>query len=316
MITAVPKQPMSRCVGEPLKRWNHGWRLFICLPFVLFGAACGIDQKGMVLLVDPTYRATVFSSYRNGITMPDGLWWHNGQLFMADEGGRALRVWSAAGIKTLSDASVGLQSPDDLVMDNDGNLFFTDDEAGGVWQRDTTGKTFQLAGREKGLISTAAIAIAPTGEILAGDGMRHQVFSVSRNGEVSVFLGTGYGINKPESMVFDESGNLYIADNQDQIVYMVTPELKLQRLLEKHLGFSPETLWYAKNTLFITDSAAGKLYRYAPESGLQTIAVFGGKLAAVNGITMDEQGSIYLSIQTDLKRKMGYLIKLEREAKS
>jgi sugar lactone lactonase YvrE len=268
----------------------------------------------MVLMTDPTYRASVFSTNKDGITVPDGLLWRQGQLFIADEGGSALRLWQpATGIQTLSDASLGLQSPEDIVSDAEGNLFWSDDDAGGVWQRDVTGKTLQLAGKDKGLLSTEAIALAPNGQILAGDGKKHQVFSVSRNGDVTVFLGPGYGIRKPESMVFDERGNLYIADNQDQIVYVLTPEMKLQRLLEKRAGFSPETMWYTNGALFITDSYAGKLYRYTPEDGLKTIAVLGGKLAVVNGITMDEQGSIYLSIQTDLQRKIGYILKLERE---
>lgn len=297
-----------------IKKRTQVMIVFACLLVALLFTACGIDQKGMVLLTDQSYRASIFSTNKDGITVPDGLLWRHGQLFIADEGGSALRVWNqSTGIQTLSDASLGLQSPEDIVMDAEGNLFFSDDDAGGIWQRDTSGKTFQLAGKDKGLISTEAIALAPSGEILAGDGKKHQVFSVDRKGEVSVFLGAGYGIRKPESMVFDEKGNLYIADNQDQIVYLLTPDMKLQRLLEKRAGFSPETIWYTNGTLFITDSYAGKLYRYTPEEGLKTIAVFGGKLAVVNGLTMDEQGNIYVSIQTDLKRKIGYLVKLERE---
>ena len=279
-----------------------------------FSSACGVDQKGMVLLTDQSYRASIFSTNKDGITTPDGLLWRNGQLWIADEGGSALRVWRpGAGVQTLAEATLGLQSPEDLVMDADGNVFWSDDDTGGVWERDANGKTFQFVGKDKGLISTEAIALAPNGDLLVGDGLKHQVFSVTRSGEVSVFLGVGYGIRKPESMVFDEKGNLYIADNEDNIVYLLTPEMKLQRLLEKREGFSPETLWYAHGTLFITDSYAGKLYRFTPEDGLQTIAVFGGKLATVNGVTMDEQGSIYLSIQTNLKRKIGYIVKLEPE---
>jgi sugar lactone lactonase YvrE len=284
----------------------------LCCAFGL--SACGLSQKGMVMMTDPTYRATVIGTQQDGFSVPDGILWRQGKFVMADEGGGALRIWSNANeVKTLCDASLGIQSPEDLVMDSEGNVFFTDDDAGGVWEVEHSGKAFLLAGKDKGLVSTEGIALAPTGEILVGDGLRHQVYSVSRSGEVSVFLGSGYGITKPESMVFDEKGNLYIADNEDQIVYLLTPEMKLQRLIENQPGFSPETIWYAHGTLFITDSAAGKLYRYTPEEGLKTIAVFGGKLAAVNGLTMDEEGNLYVSIQTDLRRQLGYIVKLEHE---
>ncbi len=289
-------------------------KTIIVLLFVLCLTGCGLDQKGMVLLTDQSYKASIFSTNRDGITVPDGLLWRQGKLFIADEGGSALRVWSpGTGLQTLGDAKFGLMSPEDIVMDAEGNIFFSDDDAGGVWHIDPQGKVSALAGKEQGLLSTEAIALAPSGEILAGDGKQHQVFKVSRAGEVTVFLGPNYGIRKPESLVFDESGNLFIADNQDQIVYRLTPDMKLQRLIEERAGFSPETLWYAHGALFITDSYAGKLYRFTPEEGLKTIAVFGGKLAVVNGITMDDNQSIYVSIQTDLHRKIGYIIKLERE---
>jgi sugar lactone lactonase YvrE len=287
--------------------------IFVLL-FVLCLTGCGLDQKGMVLLTDQSYKANIFSANRDGITVPDGLLWRQGKLFIADEGGSALRVWSPdTGLQTLGDARMGLMSPEDIVIDAEGHIFFSDDDAGGIWHIDPQGKLSALASKEQGLISTEAIALAPSGDILAGDGKLHQVFKVSRTGAVTVFLGPSYGIRKPESLVFDENGNLFIADNQDQIVYRLTPDLKLERYIEEREGFSPETLWYAHGTLFITDSYAGKLYRFTPEEGLKTIAVFGGKLAVVNGITMDDNQNIYVSIQTDLLRKIGYIIKLERE---
>lgn len=292
-------------------RLAHFIGLLCC---ALSWSACGLNQKGMVMMTDPAYRATIIGTQQDGFTVPDGILWKQGKFFMADEGSGAMRVWSnAREVKTLCDTSLGIQSPEDLVMDSEGNVFFTDDDAGGVWEVEHTGKAFLLAGKNKGLASTEGIALAPTGELLVGDGVRHQVFRVTRSGEVSVFLGPGYGITKPESMVFDEKGNLYIADNEDQIVYLLTPDLRLQRLIENRAGFSPETIWYANHTLYITDSQNGKLSRFTPEEGLKTIAVFGGKLSNICGLTMDEQNNIYVSVQTDLRRKLGYLVKLEHE---
>jgi sugar lactone lactonase YvrE len=277
-------------------------------------SGCGLDQKGMVLFTDPSYRATVVGTNKDGFTVPDGLLWKEGKLFMADEGGNALRVWTSANdVKTLSDPNLGIMSPEDLVMDVEGNIFFTDDDAGGLWEVDKQGKSFLLAGKDKGLISTEGVALAPWGAILVGDGETHQIFSVSRTGSVSVFLGADAGIKKPESMVFDEKGNLYIADNTDNILYLMTPDKQLHRPIENREGFSPETHWYSQGLLYITDSQNGKLFTYTPEEGLKTIAGFGGKLAYVCGITTDDKGNIYLSIQTNLKHNIGYILRLEKE---
>lgn len=287
--------------------------LALILSSILLGG-CSLDQKGMVLLTDKSYRATVLGTGKDGFTVPDGILWKQGKLYLADEGGSAFRVWKNGNqMTTLSDASSGIMSPEDFVIDGEGNIFFTDDDAGGVWEISNQNKTFLLAGKDKGLTSTEGIALAPDGTILVGETESHRVMSVSRSGEVSVFLDESYGIKKAESMVYDKAGNLFIADNEDNVLYLLTPDKKLYRPIENREGFSPETIWYTNGVLYITDSQDGKLFEYTPENGLRTIAVFGGKLTAVCGITTDVNGSIYLSIQTDLKHKVGYILRLDKE---
>jgi hypothetical protein len=110
-------------------------------------------------------------------------------------------------------------------------------------------------------------------------------------------------IAKPESFAFDAAGNLYIADNEEDILYLVTADGRLRRPIARREGFSPESLHFSGGVLFITDSANGKLHRYSPEDGLTTFAVFAGELANVQGITSDDAGSLYVSVQSDLKAR-------------
>jgi sugar lactone lactonase YvrE len=275
-------------------------------------SGCVLDQKGLVFMIDKSYRPAVIGTADSGFSMPDGIAWRNGRFIMADEGGHAVRDWKSPGdVKTLCDRSTGINEPEDLAFDDEGNIFFTDDEAGGVWEIDRTGHTTELAGRSKGLFSTEGIVISPSGEILVGDGVRHEVFSVSRTGKVSLFLGTSYGITKPETMTYDERGNLYIGDNVDDVVYVLGHDMKFTRLIEARETFSPEGLLYANHALYITDSKHGKLSRYTPADGLETIAVFAGSLRRVCGLTTDNDGTLFLSIQSDLENKRGYLVSLE-----
>jgi sugar lactone lactonase YvrE len=284
---------------------------FVALGALFSSSGCVLDRKAMVFVIDKAYHPVVVGTTDSGFSMPDGIVWRDGAFVMADEGGHAVRVWKDANdVQTLCDAKVGIREPEDLAFDGDGNLFFTDDEAGGVWEIDKNGHTSLLAGRKKGLFSTEGIVIAPSGEILVGDGERHEVFSVSRTGNVSVFLGTSYGITKPETMTYDERGNLYIGDNVDDVLYMVGRDMKLNRVIEKRDTFSPEGILYARNALYITDSKHGKLSRFTPAEGLQTIAVFAGSLRRVCGITTDNDGTLFVSIQ-DLENERGYLVGLE-----
>jgi sugar lactone lactonase YvrE len=277
-------------------------------------ASCRLQKHGLVMMTDESYKARMLATSKMGFGSPDGLLWRNGKLYIADEGAVALETWSAAdGLKQLADSRLGFLSPEDLVMDREGNIFFTDDDAGGVWEIDANGKARLLAGKDKGLISTEGIALAPDGSILVGDGEQHAVFRVTREGKVSEFLGRQYGIRKPESMTFDDQGNLYIADNEDGVLYLLDNKHELHRIIDRREGFSPETLFYFRGALYITDSHNGKLSVYRPNEELKTIAAFAGELKNVQGITVDDAGIIYLSVQTNLKHKVGDIIEISKE---
>jgi sugar lactone lactonase YvrE len=288
---------------------------------VAFGAlflltSCkALGKEGLVLMTDDSYKATVFATNKIGFGAPDGILWNKGKLYLADEGGVALEVWDQNdGLKKLMDGQFGTKSPEDLVMNAQGDVFFSDDDAGGVWEVEATGKQRLLAGKDKGLTSTEGIALAPDGSILVGDADQHEVFKVARNGAVSVFLGKEFGITKPESMAFDDKGNLYIADNENNVLYMLDSSHKLHIVIDRKDQFSPETIFYSRGSLYITDSHASKLYLYTPNEELKTIAAFGGQLKNVQGVTVDDRGDIYVSIQSDLKHNVGYIVKISKES--
>jgi sugar lactone lactonase YvrE len=219
-----------------IKKLPIALALFACAVLT----SCGVKKEGLVIMTDPSYKATMFVTNKIGIGSPDGLLWHKGKLYFADEGGLALESWSRnEGLKRLMDAGFGCESPEDLVIDAQDNIFFTDDDSGGLWEFTSDGKPRLVAGKEKGLISTEGIALAPDGALLVGDGEMHKVFRVTRDGQVSDFLGIEYGITKPESMVYDDRGNLYIADNEDNVLYLLDATHKLHRIIDRKDSFCP-----------------------------------------------------------------------------
>jgi sugar lactone lactonase YvrE len=281
---------------------------------LVFLTSCKLQKEGLVIMTDASYKASIFATSKAGFGSPDGLLWRNGKLYLANEGSDALQVWNKAdGLKRLADTKLGILSPEDLVMDKDGNIFFTDDDAGGLWEVDAQGNTRLIAGKDKGLISTEGIALAPDGSLLVGDGEQHEVFRVTRDGKVSEFLGKEYGMTKPESMVFDDKGNLYIADNVDNVLYLLDMNHQLHRIVDRKDTFSPETIYFFKGSLYITDSHNAKLYIYTPSEELRTIAAFGGQLKNVQGVTVDDQGNIFVSVQSDLKHDVGDIIEISKE---
>lgn len=285
------------------------------LVFALSLGGCQLWQRdGVILLLEGSYRASLLGGANDGFAAPDGLVWREGKLYVADEGTSTVTEWSrSAGRRSLADAKLGISTPEDVVAGPDGELFFTDDKSGGVWEVDASGKAFLLAGRERGLASTEGIALSPWGTLMVGETGGNRILEVDRTGAVSVFLGPEHGLSKPESMAFDEQGNLFIADNEDDVLYLRSVDGTLHELVRRD-GFSPETITYAGGTLYMTDSKNGKLFRYTAQAGLETIAVFGGRLKRVSGITTDPLGGIYLSVQSGSAGVPGYILHLEKSA--
>ena len=276
-------------------------------------AACGrLDQRAMLLVLDATYEAETLLTNRDGIASPDGLRWENGSLYIADEGGSAIRVLGPDGrVAILATAKDGLQSPEDLARGPDGALYWTDDDAGGLWRLGEGGAEQRLAA-EGPLADSEGLAVTRAGAILIGGGEAGRILMLGRDGSVRPLR---LRISKPESMAFDGEGNLYIADNDADILYLLTPQGRLHRPIATQDGFSPETLHFSHGALLITDSRNGKLHRYTPEDGLSTVAVLAGELANVQGVTSDDAGNIYLSVQTDLKALRGTVLRLRKRAR-
>jgi sugar lactone lactonase YvrE len=290
-------------------------RTALSLLLALLLGACGpLDQEAMVLAVEPGWTAEVVASEKDGFASPDGLLWDGGTLYVADEGGSAVRAWRpGARPATLADARAGLASPEDLVRDAAGNVYFTDDTRGGLWRTDPSGRTAALVAPGRGLRSTEGLGLSPAGDLIVGDSSGHRVLKVAPDGTASVLIGADEGIAKPESFAFDDKGDLYIADNRDNVLYLRTADGRLHRVIAERSGFSPESLRFAGGALFITDSADGKLFRYTPDDGLAVIALFGGSLANIQGIAADDRGALYVSVQSDLKGRKGYILKLYRK---
>src|SRR5437667_12165009 len=104
----------------------------ISIAFIAFGlvflTSCKLHKEGLVLMTDESYKASVFATNKLGFGSPDGIVWHKGKLYLADEGGVALELWSKTeGLSKLMDSGFGVQSPEDVVIDSQDNIFFTDD---------------------------------------------------------------------------------------------------------------------------------------------------------------------------------------------
>jgi serine/threonine-protein kinase len=277
-------------------------------------SACGeLDQEGMVLLLDEEMSAEIVLGNGDGIASPDGLLWSGGTLYIADEGGSAVRAWTPGRpVRTLADRRDGLSSPEDLAADSAGNLYASDDDRGGVWQISSRRAVASLPS-VRAASSSEGLALSPQGLLLVGDQRGHRILAAQREARGFVLLNSRGGIRKPESFSFDDDGDLYVADNLDRVLYRLARDGTLHRPIAGRPGFSPESIHFTDSGLYITDSEHGKLFRYTEQDGLVAVAVFAGTLSNVQGITSDEAGNLFVSVQSDLDDRKGYVLRLNRQ---
>ncbi len=275
-------------------------------------AGCG-GEEGRVVMLDPNWRVELAADQSAGFVAVDGLLWHEGALYLADEAGVAVRRWRPGQrAETLADAQDGLSSPEDIVRDAAGNLYISDDNIGGVRRISPDGGVAVVAGPQRRLPSTEGLAITPAGVLLVGDGETHRIAAIAPDGRMAELVGPEAGIAKPESLALDDRGNLYIADNEAATLYLRTADGRITAPIRGREGFSPESIAWIDGALFITDSDHGLVHRYTPEDGLAPIAAFVGELANVQGITSDGDGGLYVSVRAGADERRGYILRLTR----
>jgi uncharacterized protein (TIGR03437 family) len=147
-----------------------------------------------------------------------------------------------------SAVSVSIGQPQRLTVDPAGNLYFTSGNS--VFKLDGNGVLTLVAGNSRpgysgdfGLAVNAqlnkpqGVAVDAAGDIFISDSLNNVIREVTPDGIISSVVGTaspgysgdyGQGANaqlrRPGGIVFDKSGNLYIADSGNNVVREVVPD--------------------------------------------------------------------------------------------
>ncbi len=217
-----------------------------------------IDENGIV----STIAGTGFGFSGDGgpavdaqIGWPSGIFVDSsGNIFIADQSNRRVRKVDTSGIITTvagngefasngdggpaTDASV---SPDDVAVDEAGNLFIADFRHHRIRKVAPNGTISTIAGNGTpgyngdGILATAAqlntpraITVDNDGNILITDTMNRRIRKIDSNGIISTIAGTGqFGgsgnggpataarLSTPSDIVVDSAGTIFIADEQN-----------------------------------------------------------------------------------------------------
>ncbi len=210
----------------------------------------------------------------------------------------------AGGVATVSPApalSTAIGSPGGVVADAAGNAYFAALYA--VYKVDASGTLSRIAGNNRSgasgdggpavnaQLSENGLAMDAAGNIYVADPNNNRVRKISPNGIITTYAGNGNccffgdggaatnaGLNNPNGVALDSSGNLYIADSNNQRIRMVTPG-----------GI-------------ITTVAGNGTFGFSGDGG----AAISAELANPRAVAVDPSGNLYIGDSNNARiRKVG-----------
>ncbi|SPE30972.1 putative NHL repeat containing protein [Candidatus Sulfopaludibacter sp. SbA3] len=277
-----------------------------------------------------------------------------GNLYIAESEGNRVRKVSSTGIITTvagtgmekfsgdggPASSATLNLPVALVLDPSGNLYIADQNNRRIRRVDSSGSITTIAGSgvtnfagDGGQATLAAmdfptdVKVDGAGNLYVADAMNHRVRKITPAGVITTIAGTGTAgfsgdggpatsaqLNVPASVAIDPIGNLYISDQQNLRIRMVTPDGIIRTyagngLYDNSAGGYPATgVSVGIPNLYIVDPNHSRVRKVTPAGVVSTAAGNGNagfsgdggpaSAATLNnpfGVAVDGAGNLFIT---------------------
>jgi sugar lactone lactonase YvrE len=262
----------------------------------------------------------------------------SGQLFVTDSDNLAVRQISPTGmVSTLartdgSNSEFGFTDPRGIAVDASGVVFVADGSKGRIRRVSKTGQISTLAWTPRPF----GLAVEPTGNLWATQFASGGVARVTMAGAVLLQAGSGESgfadgrgtsamFANPSALAFDNSGNVFIADEGNQRIRKLTPAGDVTTFAGSGVhGFfdgsgtqaqfrGPRGLAFdSEGNLYIADVGNRRIRKVTPDGNVSTVAGSGAEgftdgeatsasFVAPTGVAVDVAGNIYVADKTRIR---------------
>ncbi|WP_207955411.1 SMP-30/gluconolactonase/LRE family protein [Segetibacter sp. 3557_3] len=215
-------------------------------------------------------------------------------------------VAPGASLRLVSDSFKFTEGP---TVDQQGNVFFTDQPNDKIWKYSADGKLsvfMEKTGRSNGM------HFDRKGNLLSCADERNEVWSISPDKKVTVILKdlSGLRLNGPNDLWVQPNGSIYFTDplyrraywggevsrvKGEKVYYMA--DQKSQPVVVDDTIKKPNGIVGTPDgkLLYVADIGAGKTYRYTvnKDGSLSNRTLFAN--LGSDGMTLDEKGNVYLT---------------------
>ncbi|MFN7994634.1 MAG: BACON domain-containing carbohydrate-binding protein [Bryobacteraceae bacterium] len=218
-----------------------------------------------------------------------------GNVYIADTGSSAIRVWNAVTQQVSTLVAPGLNNPAGVAVDKQGNVYIAD--TGSSALREWVAGTQQVVTPvSSGLLNPAGVAVDAKGNVYIADTGNNAIKLWNPATQQLTAL-VSSGLSGPSGVAVDAQGNVYISDTGNNAVKEWTVGQQLITLVSGSIAAPYGIAVDGQGNVYFSDSGNQAIKQWNPATQQVTTLASGAGTPA--GLCIDAQNNLYLADQTN-----------------